>query len=331
MSKQTAETELKALLAKIFELRDTADKTISTFKDGFRLNLDGYEEVFTLLHELNELNTLTIGERRIAELKSTIQLIENQLKAITTFNPAVQNAQQNFQSYIYTTGTQYDALFSIIAPIVSYTRLNNLDTLSDIFSSLFREVKESANSQISAIETMKIEADRILEGIKKAAGVSGVANHAGHFVAEAKSHKIGKNIWLAVTGLLAVGLLATCWHFVQNPMAIAKEETILQVVPKVLPKLIFFSILYYSIIWAGRQYKTHYHNYVVNRHRVNALSTFETFVNAANNDEQTQNAILLKTTESIFSQQPTGFIGAENEAQNPSQIIEIVKNLNSKP
>ena len=73
--------------------------------------------------------------------------------------------------------------------------------------------------------------------------------------------------------------------------------------------------------------RAHRHNEVVNRHRQNALSSFETFVAAARADEQTKNAVLLEATRSIFALQPTGYDSTDAESAGSSQLIEVMRTL----
>jgi hypothetical protein len=73
-------------------------------------------------------------------------------------------------------------------------------------------------------------------------------------------------------------------------------------------------------------YRSQWHNHVVNKHRQNALSTFETFVKAAS-DEQTKNAVLIQATQCIFSQQPTGFVAHDSDGAPSPQILEIVRGV----
>ena len=81
-----------------------------------------------------------------------------------------------------------------------------------------------------------------------------------------------------------------------------------------------------SLVWTGRVYKAHRHNYVINKHRQNALRTFEAFVKAAK-DEQTKSAVLLQATQCIFSPQPTGYLTHEAEPSGSPQILEIIRSM----
>ncbi len=63
---------------------------------------------------------------------------------------------------------------------------------------------------------------------------------------------------------------------------------------------------------------------MVNRHRQNALSTFEAFVKAASDDD-TKNAVLLRATEAIFSLAPSGYVERQSEGQMTPQVIEVLR------
>src|SRR5205085_68200 len=89
-------------------------------------------------------------------------------------------------------------------------------------------------------------------------------------------------------------------------------------------KVILFSILGSAVVWCGRIYRAHRHNEVVNRHRQNALSSFRTFVESA--DDATRNAVLLEATRAVFSPQHTGYSSTEAEP-NAAPLVEILRTL----
>lgn len=95
--------------------------------------------------------------------------------------------------------------------------------------------------------------------------------------------------------------------------------------------IILIGLLYFTIT-ASKNYNAHRHNAILNKHRQNALQTFESFVKAAGDDQQTKNAVLLQATATIFSNQNTGYLAAGPEPEGASKIIEIIKGVApSKP
>ena len=75
-------------------------------------------------------------------------------------------------------------------------------------------------------------------------------------------------------------------------------------------------------------YKAAKHQAAVNRHRGNALKTFQAFVKATN-DDSTRDAVLLETTRSIFALTNTGYLdtGGEGSSDGAVKVLEIVKSI----
>jgi hypothetical protein len=90
-----------------------------------------------------------------------------------------------------------------------------------------------------------------------------------------------------------------------------------------IPKVFVFTVLLSATVWSGKVYRAYRHNAVVNRHRQNALATFQAFAKAAN-DDTTKNAVLLQGTQCIFSPQQTGYIQSEADSPAPT-LFEIIR------
>lgn len=67
---------------------------------------------------------------------------------------------------------------------------------------------------------------------------------------------------------------------------------------------------------------------VVNRHRGNALKTFQAFTEAAGDNQDVRSAVLLETTRSIFAVVPSGFLNAtETNADGGLKAADAMKVL----
>ncbi len=168
------------------------------------------------------------------------------------------------------------------------------------------------------------EINQILENTKSASLKVGVSSHGAIFKEEAIYHEaeaknwMGRIIWmLVVTGLMAIGLFFLMFN---------KDFQDAKINPwqYAISKIIILSIFFIGLSICTKNYKAHKHNAILNKHRQNALSTFETFVKAGS-DEQTKNAVLMQTTQSIFASQNTGYNSVENDSDVSSKIVEIVK------
>jgi hypothetical protein len=190
---------------------------------------------------------------------------------------------------------------------------------------------EAAKAHLGGIETAVREVQRLLEVSRDAAAEIGISQHAQHFAQESTNHQRSSWAWLAatVTFALVTGVLAYLNYryaqlaAMQSPAAEISASVGAQLI---VAKIVGFSLLLSATVWCGRIYRAHRHNYVVNRHRQNALSSFEAFVHATS-DEQTRNAVLLRATESIFAQQHSGFVSGEVEGGSTPQLIELVRTV----
>jgi hypothetical protein len=184
----------------------------------------------------------------------------------------------------------------------------------------------------AAITAGKTELNNSIDFAKQAAEIGALSSYATYFDGEARSHKHAAWGWLSATSALfaaTVGLAYWFWSQFEHTLGQIPPLSTAQSVQLTIAKVAILSTIFTVAVASGRVYRSHRHNYVINQHRRNALRTFQAFVNAPEADAQTKNAVLLEATRCIFSQQPTGYIASEQE-NSPSQILEIVRQLNPR-
>jgi hypothetical protein len=201
---------------------------------------------------------------------------------------------------------------------------------------MLSSAQERTNASLKALERAQADALQMVETTRGALQEVGVSRHAIHFQQEANRHEAAAKVWLGVTGgvaTLTAGVAVWNYIFVAyrggeprlgmtgSPVALGAQV--------IVAKVLLFSILLSAIVWCGRMYRAHRHNAVVNRHRQNALSSFETFVQSTG-DEQTKNAVLVQATQSIFAQQPSGYSSQDPDTTGPAQILEILRTTGTK-
>ncbi len=225
------------------------------------------------------------------------------------------------------------------------------------------EAKSRLDEEISAIreeatneaKTKLKEVDDALTLVRNAASEAGVSQHAKVFDDESKKLQTSSIIWMIVIAIFALllGLLATnfidpkSWHPVLPSISASTAATIAASAtptvgnaipaPAVTPpatdflwikpfaeKIAFAFVLLFGLLWSSRNYSASRHNEVVNRHRMNALRSFETFAKAAT-DDQTKNAVLIQATQAIFAPQATGYVKTDGDNSSSSPIIELIR------
>ena len=159
--------------------------------------------------------------------------------------------------------------------------------------------------------------------VQDAAKKAGVSKHTVHFKEEANTAKLVALAWLSVAVFLAVAIVLYVIFHVEPTLATLVNPTAIELVKESLPRLLVVFVLSFGMIWAAKNVSASTHNFVVNRHRQNALASFETFVEGASGKE-VKDAVLIQATSAIFSPQDTGY--AKGELPHPvSQVFEVLK------
>lgn len=112
---------------------------------------------------------------------------------------------------------------------------------------------------------------------------------------------------------------------VEPALSTLTNPTAMQLVQASIPRLLIVFILTFGMIWSAKNFTSSAHNYVVNRHRRNALASFQTFVEGASKPD-VKDAVLMQATHAIFTPQDSGF--AKGEVPNPaSQVVEVFRGM----
>jgi hypothetical protein len=95
-------------------------------------------------------------------------------------------------------------------------------------------------------------------------------------------------------------------------------------------KILIFAVLGFLLVLAAKNYATHKHNSVINKHRQNALLTYRALVEAAAG-EGTEDIVLAHAAACIFSPQETGFSQGRGDGSSGSKsVLELFTKSASK-
>lgn len=232
----------------------------------------------------------------------------------------------------------YTEAYLALTPFITYLRVQNLnkdridseiknyfDTHETEVNKLYKkfddEIKELTQKKESTIK----EISSLTLQLKNLAQQAGVSQHAIYFQGEAASHQKKAMQWVGLTILLAcITICFGLWGHHLLPNIDGATLTPTYITQVLAPRATVLFILVYMIVWSAKNQKANNHNYIVNKHRQNALSTFQVFAESGSNPE-VKNAILLQSTQCIFSPQNSGYSSIDNEPDISNKIIEIIK------
>lgn len=274
------------------------------------------------------LQELPDGRQR--DIKNQADSFFNHLTQIEKFDPKTPDAFAQRNALIQSARDQYEGYFNALAPQIAYgsSRLRDYSALEREARSAIQASKDQADQITKQLESSKEEIDRILADTRKAAAEQGVTQQAAYFKSESDLHNSEAEKWRSITVWTAIGLVG------YSAASIALHK-----IPWLTPtdnyaafqlaasKVLIFIVIAYMLVLSARNFLSHKHNEIVNRHRQNALLTFQALVDAAGQKEA-QDVVLSYASACIFAPQETGYTkttGAMPEV--PSNIIQSVPKL----
>ncbi len=284
------------------------------------------QQTIELANEARSLPLELLPLQTLQQLTGPTENIGNTLKQISEFTLVGQDNPENQRNGLQKNAlAQYDAFLLAFMPHLPYLTLKSAQVQDVITQSrdLLEESQTKTRAILEELDKRRGEAESIVRATQDAAAKIGVAQFAVRFEEIAKEHVAAAKRWLVAAtllGLATVGVAVGFLWWLPAEGEISSAGTI----QRIVTKIIVISVVYFSAIWASRNYRAHRHLNVVNGHRQNALTTFQTFVKAAGDeDKETKNAVLLEATRCIFSPMATGYLGGDQETPN-SSIVEVL-------
>jgi DNA segregation ATPase FtsK/SpoIIIE-like protein len=273
---------------------------------------------------LNALNDFS--DTQLNAIKAQAQADFNIFQQILSFDATVSNAATIRTQIITAMKARRDQLFDQIWQYIAYGVARNTDaSLLEVQArSTIQSIKDQAATLTTQLNNARTDADKALEAIRLVAAEQGVSQQASYFKTEAEAQESLAEKWLKRTywSAAGVGVFAILSLFLHKWEWIKPVDTP-EMMQLISSKILIFAVLGYLLLLASRNYTTHKHNAVVNRHRQNALLTYQALVEAAGEDG-TQDIVLAHASSCIFSPQETGFSNSKNDSSGSKSILELM-------
>lgn len=247
----------------------------------------------------------------------------NVFKQILDFNATAGDAANTRTSIINNLKARRDQLFEQLWQFVAYgvARITDTSLLETQARATIQSIKDQSEKLTAQLQASKSEADQALAEIRAVAAEQGVSQQASYFKVEAENQETLATTWLRTTYLFAsaVGAFAVLSLFMHKIDWIRPDGPS-EMFQLISSKLLIFAVLGYLLLMAARNYATHKHNGVVNRHRQNALLTYRKLVGASG-DTGTEDIVLAHAAACIFSPQETGFSHGKGDSMSGSKSV----------
>ncbi|MBI3805331.1 MAG: hypothetical protein HY282_16400 [Nitrospirae bacterium] len=167
-----------------------------------------------------------------------------------------------------------------------------------------------------------------MEEVRRSAAERGVSQQAIYFQNESIEHnKQAENWQKATIGVAVILILYAAISATLHKWDWIEPKDTYEGYQLGLSKILVFSVLAYLLFLSARNFLSHKHNAIVNKHRQNALLTFNALVNAAGG-QAPQDVVLTYAAACIFSPQETGYTkGSSGQADMPTNIIQALPKI----
>ena len=278
------------------------------------------ELAFQLFNDLLQLPVKILPDNVITSIISSAEPLSQYVNDIKNFT-LQGDVEENRNDIVDNLNNQIDAFYTEAQHWIPYLAYHQGDVQKHL-EEISGAVKESenilANSKQEA-EAKKSEIDDIVVAAREASASAGVAHFSSDFMAEAEKLEQSAKSWLLVTGgfILVTLVVATVFLCMDEPSGLYS------VIYHSTTKLIILGTLIAATVWCGKIYRALRHQVTTNKHRANAIKTFQAFSKAAS-DDAARDAVLMETTKSIFGLSPSGYLDQETAGSEQTRIIELL-------
>ena len=265
------------------------------------------------------------------QIKSQADADFNKFQEILNFETDVDNPNAVRQQLIQQIESAYDPAFTSLHPFISYGSSVTIDVqrMENEARAMIQSVQDQTESITKELSDTRDRAQEILEDVRRVAAEQGVSQQAIHFKEESESHADQSEHWRGKTIKLAwvLGGYALLSFFLHKVPWIQPETTV-QTIQLIASKILVFVVISYMLFLSARNFMSHKHNAIVNKHRQNALATFQALVDAAQ-EEANKDVILTYASACIFSPQDTGYAksGGSSSASDQSVVGLLPKTM----
>ena len=295
---------------------------------SFRKAVEPAKQLIGLYNQLGISALDEIPAAQLNQIKKQADADFNKLQQVLDFSLEGQsNPTQTRNNIVNNIENAYQPAFNKLHPFISYSVSRTVDfqRLENEGRSAIQSVRDQANDLTNQLEDTRDEAQEILKEVREIAAEQGVSQQAIYFKEESDSHAKLAETWRTRTLVLAIiiavyAIISILFH----KIPFIQPETTIQSIQLISSKILIFGVLSYVLFLAAKNFLSHKHNSIVNKHRQNALMTFNSLADAAQS-EQGKEVILTHAAACIFSPQDTGYSKSkEASSGNGRSIIELM-------
>lgn len=228
-----------------------------------------------------------------------------------------------------------DELKQQLGQIVTYLKSKKSEQLEAQVSETVTEVVEKVKTETDLLQKQREEAEqneatrqtefaKLKEKVNEELLREKVSQHKVIFAEQTERHQRAAWGWLSISSLLIIGLVVGIISFGLLDILKLEGSGWTVVLQNIFKKGSVLTLFYFALNRSLKNYAAQKHLEIVNRHRQNALETFDEFRDASKDNPETHDAVLLAATNAIFDANQSGYLSTKTkgtESVNPIQQV----------
>lgn len=317
MSKSERLEETRSALARVQEV-DTA--SLGRRDDlGQALNFEeiipDVQKLIGLFKRIPKEVLAELPDQQLQQILGAANSTRKLFDDVMQFDPKQANPSDARTNLINQISGHYNSIFGNVYPWISYgvartVDFNGLDTEA---RAVVKGLEDRAAAMEQVFEDREKKIDDLEQQLRSTLAEQGVSQQAKYFGDEADKHVTLANKWGQSTGRWAAAVaIAALASFFTHRIPWIAPTNVAEAIQFIASKVLLIGALTFMLIRSARNYRAHKHNEVINRHKQNALLTFNALVEAGATPE-TRNTVLNHAAASIYAQPDSGYVNSSSD------------------
>ena len=293
---------------------------------NFRPAVEPAQRLIELYRRLSTSALQDFPVQQLNQIKNQANNDYNLFSQVLEFDTTHASPHEVRQNLITKIEQAYQPAFQTLHPLVAYSlhRSADFQRLDQDARATLQEIRDQAERITEDLETHREDAKTIVSEVREVAAETGVSQQAIHFRDAAEDHQTQADEWRERTIKLAwaLGVFAFLSFFIHKIPWFAPQSTY-DTVQLAVSKFLVFATISYMLYLSAKNFLSHKHNSIVNKHRQDALLTYKALVDAAGSAGN-RDVVLTYAAACIFSPQSTGYSGDGADDRGPKNVIELL-------
>ncbi len=294
--------------------------------------LNMFQEILASPHE----SLLDLPYKNLKQFASYLKDFIDKIDQIENFKIPEENARKEHGNLLQTISNTCENAKVNLSQTITYLKSNQIEqlesrinaTIADAMGNFDAEVsrakKNNDDSEAKEVERQETfsQLERDVEDLIRKKSIS---SYEKIFADQAEEHGKGARLWLIITSSLTLGFSFIFWWLLKDLAPAGSQLPV--ILQNLVAKGFFLSLIYLLLNRSIKNYTAEKHLQTVNRHRQNALATFEEFEKAAGKNQETRDAVLLACTDAIFDANQSGYLSVKTSRSESGAPIQMVKGI----